>query len=128
DASDEARGVSRWLDEHLNAAEPIGVSDLVLSAMVRIGTSHRAYQRPVTPNEALVFADALRASPGTVLVQPGPRHWRLFTDLVRQHDLRAKHVPDAFLAAMALEVSATFVTRDRGFDRFPGLRMLDPLA
>ncbi len=32
-----------------------------------------------------------------------------------------------YLAAMALEQGATWVTRDRGFARFPGLRVQDPL-
>lgn len=34
----------------------------------------------------------------------------------------------AYLAALALEQGATWVTRDRRFARFPGLRVHDPLS
>lgn len=60
--------------------------------------------------------------------QPRRRHWEIFADLVRETQARANVVPDAYLAALAIENGATFVTRDRGFARFPGLRLIDPLA
>jgi len=41
---------------------------------------------------------------------------------------RANLVPDAYLAALALEKGATWLTTDRGFARFPGLRWRHPLA
>ena len=37
-------------------------------------------------------------------------------------------IPDAYLAALALEQGATLVTADRGFARYEGLRLLNPLA
>lgn len=128
DATDEARGVTAWLDGTLSRAEPVAVSEQVVSSMIRIGTNHRAYPDPVTPEQSLAFAEALLTAPGAVRVRPGPRHWSLFAGLVRRYDLRANHVPDAYLAAMALEQGATFVTRDRGFRRFDQLKVLDPLA
>lgn len=45
-----------------------------------------------------------------------------------QHGLRGNAIPDAYLAALALEQGATWVTTDRGFARYEGLRLLDPLA
>ena len=36
-------------------------------------------------------------------------------------------VPDAYLAALAIEHGATWITTDRGFARFPGLRWRLPL-
>lgn len=41
---------------------------------------------------------------------------------------RGNLVPDAFLAALAIEHRATLVTSDRGFARFPGLAWTPPLA
>lgn len=117
-----------WLAGHLDGNEGFGVSELVLSAFVRIATNHRAYSVPATPAEALAFCDAVRAAPSSQIVAPGRRHWEIFTDLVKETQSRANVVPDAYLAALAIENGATFVTRDRGFLRFPGLRILDPLA
>lgn len=62
------------------------------------------------------------------MIAAGPRHWELFADLVLLTRARANVVPDAYLAALAIEHGATLVTRDRAFARFPGLRTLDPPA
>ena len=63
-----------------------------------------------------------------VRVRAGERHWPNFRGLVEQHGLRGNDIPDAYLAALALEQGATWVTTDRGFARYEGLRLLDPLA
>jgi predicted nucleic acid-binding protein len=70
----------------------------------------------------------MRAAPASIPVAPGQRHRAIFADLVRTIHATANIVPDAYLAALAIEHGATLVTRDRGFARFPGLRLLDPLA
>ena len=43
-------------------------------------------------------------------------------------DARGNIVPDAHIAAIAIDHGATVATHDRGFARFTGLRWLDPLA
>jgi toxin-antitoxin system PIN domain toxin len=118
----------RWVTDHLGGDEPFGVSELVLSSVVRIATNHRVFAPPATVDEVLQFCDAIRAAPASVLVSPGPRHWDLFAGLCRSAQARANIVSDAYLAALAVEQGATFVTLDRGFARFAGLRLLDPLA
>ena len=75
---------------------------------------------------ATAFCKAVRTAPAATTVAPGPRHWTIFVDLCRRTRARANLVPDAYLAA--LEHGATFATSARGFVRFPGLRMLDPLT
>ncbi len=70
----------------------------------------------------------MRESPSTRIIAPGTRHWEIFADLVRSSHATANLVPDAYLAALAIENGATFVTRNRGFARFPGLRLTDPLT
>jgi uncharacterized protein len=116
-----------WLQDVLNGPEPFGVSELVLSAFVRIVTNHRVYREPTPPDTALAFCEAVLAAPSAVPVRPGPRHWGIFTDLCRATGARGNVVPDAYLAAIAVEYGATWVTTDRGFARFPGLRWRTPL-
>ena len=118
----------RWLTSRLHGPEVFGLSELVLSALVRISTNRKVFIGPATPEEALDFCAALRSGPAVTIVAPGRRHWEIFADLVRTTHATANLVPDAYLAALALENGATFVTRDRGFARFPGLRTMDPLA
>ena len=56
-------------------------------------------------------------------VAPGASAWRHFVGLVTALELRGNDVPDAWLAAQAIELDAHFVTFDRGFRRFPGLHL-----
>lgn len=128
DASPAAARVRDWLEGRLNAHEQVGLSELVLSGMIRIATTHWVFNSPSSAAEAVEFADALLSAPAATVVRPGPRHWRIFGDLVTTHRLRANDVPDAYLASLAMEAGATLVTLDRGFARFDGLRRLDPLA
>jgi predicted nucleic acid-binding protein len=86
------------------------------------------FKEPTPLDTALEFIEALRGSPATIPIAPGERHWGIFIDLCRQLDARGNRVPDAFLAAMAIEQGATFVSADRGFAGYPGLRWIDPLA
>ena len=116
-----------WLEDTLNDVEPVGVSGLVLSAFLRIVTNPRIYRVPSTPEAAVGFCDAVRAAPASVPVEPGSRHWSTFSSLVTTQRLRANDVPDAYLAALALEHDATLVTTDRGFARYGGLRLRPPL-
>jgi predicted nucleic acid-binding protein len=58
----------------------------------------------------------------------GERHWRIMRKVLSDGDARGNIVPDAHIAAIAIEHGATVATRDRGFARFKGLRWLDPLA
>lgn len=116
-----------WLQERLSGPEPFGVSELVLSSFIRIVTNHRVYREPTPPPAAYAYCEAVLSAPATVAVRPGPRHWSLFVELCRAVQARANQVPDAYLAALAIEHGATWVTGDRGFARFPGLRVAHAL-
>lgn len=116
-----------WLTAALQGIEPFGVSELVLSGFLRIVTNHRVFREPTPPAVALAFCDAVLTAPAAVAVRPGARHWEIFRRLCEQVGARANVVPDAFLAALAIEHGATWVTTDRGFARFPGLRWRLPL-
>jgi toxin-antitoxin system PIN domain toxin len=125
DDSPHAHQMRSWLDQALGGHEPIGVCELALSAMVRIVTHPRVFQHPTTPAQAIEFANALLAAPRVVSVRPAGRHWPIFAELVSAQRLRGNDVPDAYYAAIALELGATVVTADRAFARY-GVRTLDP--
>jgi toxin-antitoxin system PIN domain toxin len=128
DAAPDHGRYRSWLLAALNAEEPVGVSELVLSGFVRIVTHPRVFDPPDTVDAALTFADAVRAQPAAVPVAPGERHWAIFERLCRAAGVKGNLVPDAYLAALAIETGAEFVTADRDYARFPGLRWRHPLS
>jgi len=81
---------------------------------------------PAPIESALAFAEALRGQPNALPLAPGPRHWGVFERLCRDAGVRGNLVPDAYLAALAIEHGAELVTADRDFERFPGLRWRMP--
>ncbi len=116
-----------WLIARLGGPENVGVSELVLSAMVRIATHPRVYHHPSTLAEAFAFAEALRARPNAVPVAPGPRHWGIFRDLCQRSKAKGNLVPDTYFAALAIEWGCEWMTTDRDYARFPGLKWTHPL-
>lgn len=116
-----------WLTAALHGPEPFAVSELVLSSFARIVTNHRVYVEPTPPSVALDFCAAVLSAPSAIAVHPGHRQWRIFDSLCRDVGARGNVVPDAYLAALAIERGATWVSSDRGFARFPGLTWTTPL-
>ena len=117
-----------WLEAAAFSDEPLGLSELVLSRVVRVATHPRIFSSPAPVAEALAFARALRAQPNAVIVTPGERHWDIFDRLCRDAGARGNLVADAYLAALGIESGSEWITTDRDFSRFPGLRWRHPLA
>jgi toxin-antitoxin system PIN domain toxin len=117
-----------WLDRARTANEPLGLIDIVASGFLRVVTHPRVFQEPTPLDVAFDFLDAVRASPATLTVGAGDRHWEIFVELCRETGATGNRVPDAFLAAIAIEQNATWISADRGFSRLPGLRWEHPLA
>jgi len=116
-----------WLEAAAAGPDPIGVCELVLSGVVRVSTHPRVFDRPATPAEALDFAEWMRSLPVAVPLAPGARHWEIFARLVQRAECRGGLVSDAYLAALAIEHGCEWVTTDRDFARFHGLRWRHPL-
>jgi uncharacterized protein len=115
-----------WMRELVDGDTPFGISDLVFSGFLRIVTHPRVFSEPTPILEALAFTEELRNSAMYVSIAPGPRHWSIFTDLCRNAGVRGNLVPDAFLAAMAIESGSEWITTDRDYSRFPSLRWRTP--
>ncbi|MEW6225261.1 MAG: type II toxin-antitoxin system VapC family toxin [Chloroflexota bacterium] len=111
-----------WLESALDGDEPVGIADEVLAAFVRLVTHPRVLVRPAPVEAAFAFANAVRDAPASVPVVPGERRWTTFERLCRAAGARGNLVPDAWLAAVAMDSGAVLVTTDRDFSRFPGLR------
>ena len=115
-----------WLEAVLNGDEAFAISDLVLSGFLRVVTHPRIFALPSPPDQALEFADVIRRQPHCVPVRPGPRHWQIFTGLYRDAEVSGNLIPDTFFAALAIERGCEWITLDRDFSRFDGLRWSRP--
>ena len=117
-----------WMRALINGPEPYAVADFAVLGMVRVVTDRRFYREVAsTITDALAFADEIRNQPQAHVISPGPKFWSIFSNLCRQAEAGGKLVPDAYLAALALEHGCEVVTTDKDFRRFPGLRWRHPL-
>jgi toxin-antitoxin system PIN domain toxin len=125
DAPDHPR-FRQWLEEMISSDAAFVLSDLILSGFLRIVTHPRIFDPPTPIEDALTFVETLRAQPNAVLLIPGARHWAIFTRLCRETRARGNLIPDAYLAALAIESGCEFISTDRDFSRFPALRWRPP--
>lgn len=127
-ADDPRTGEYRaWLEEAANGAEPFGLSSTVAAGFLRIVTHPKVLTSPLTVDVALDLLDDLRGAPAVVAMEPGRQHWSIFSRLCRSVSARGNTVPDAYLASIAIEHGCLWLSADRGFARFPGLRWRHPL-
>jgi uncharacterized protein len=115
-----------FLEALVNDPAPYGMSPSVLTAVVRIATHPRIYARPSALTETLAYCRTLLDQPNCVVVVPGHRHWSLFERLCSQAAATGNLVQDAFFAALAIESGCEWVTLDRDYARFEGLRWKTP--
>jgi uncharacterized protein len=115
-----------WLQSVVDGAEAFAMSPQVLSSFIRIVTNRRIFGTPDTTENAIAFANGFLAQPHCQIVQPGQRHWGIFCELCRQAQATGDLVADAWLAALAIEHGCEWITTDRDFARFPGLRWRTP--
>lgn len=127
DSRDHAK-FRAWLEETLSSGSIFGISELILSSVVRVLTHPQIFGEPTDLDEAFQYVNSIREQPACVVVSPGERHWDIFTRLCKVADAKGNLVSDAFHAALAIESGAEWITTDRDFARFPGLRWRHPLA
>jgi uncharacterized protein len=117
-----------WLDDVVRGDERFGLSPLALAALARVTTNRRVYVNPSSFDDVFGFCEDLLGQPHCQIVEPGERHWTIFKRLCVETDTRGPRVTDAWYAALAIEWACEWVTFDRDYARFPGLRWRLPGA
>ena len=119
--------VSRaWLNGVILGQANFAISRMVLAAVVRITTNHRAYSVPSSFDDAFGFCEDILGQPHCRVVEPGERHWDIFRRLCVETNTRGPRVTDAWYAALAIEAGCEWITMDRDYARFPGLKWQVP--
>ena len=116
-----------WIETVVNGEAAYGMSPQVLSGVIRVATHPRIFARPSRLDQVTAFVSILVEQPHCQIVQPGPRHWGLFLDLCHRANATGNLVQDAWLAALAIESGCEWITTDRDFARFEGLRWRTPI-
>jgi toxin-antitoxin system PIN domain toxin len=125
--SPRQRAAASWL-EHAIAEDEVGVALTTVLAFLRICTHASVFRKSLRPADALEIVQSWLGEPSVRLVQPTDRHWTVMADLAQRGQAKGPLLMDAHLAALALEHGAALCSVDRDFSRFPGLRVVDPLA
>ena len=121
------RAYRDWLESVINTNVAYGYSDLVLSGFIRVVTHPKVFETPSSLEVAIAFAQQLRTMEHAVCLSPGSSHWDLFLRCAQSISAQGNDIADAYHAALALEWDCDWVTTDKGFRRFKGLRVRHPL-
>lgn len=122
------RQAAEWLTEALNGDRRVGLSWLTLGAFLRISTHPRAATNPLSPGEAAGFVAAWLAL-DTVWIPPASeRTASILLGLVEDAEVTGNLLPDAQLAALAIEHGLAVYSADTDFARFEDVRWINPLA
>lgn len=116
----------KWLDDRVNGVARFALVSNVMIGFLRVVTHPKIFRERSSLDQALEFCDALMSLEHVEVVGPGERHWEVVTQLCRRADARGNLLPDVWFAAVAIENGCEWVTLDRDFARFEGLRWSVP--
>jgi hypothetical protein len=116
-----------WLLSLMKGESAFGVSEQVLSSVVRLTTHPKVFKEPNTRSEVWEFVSAVREHPNARVIRAGEKHWSIFGRLCEDSNAKANLVTDAWFAALAIESGCIWITTDRDYSRFPGLKWRHPL-
>ena len=127
-AAPEHERARAWLDDRLNGTVPLGLPWPSLLAFVRLATNPLVVRHPVAAAEAWRQVEEwLECEPAWTPL-PGDGHRAIIGGFLRAPWMTSRLVPDAHLAALAIEHGLTLQSSDGDFARFPGLKWENPLA
>ena len=115
-----------WLKEQFAEGQRVGIPWPTALTFLRLVTNPRVFREPETTADAWGYLRAWLAHPQVWTPLPTERH-RDHLEALLPYATEANLVPDAHLAALALEHGLTLCSADSDFARFPGLRWLNPL-
>jgi toxin-antitoxin system PIN domain toxin len=117
-----------WWDAQLSGSEPVGLCWPVMTAFIRIATNPRLYENPLTTREASDAVQTWLEQACVRVIQPTEAHWSIFQQMLEAANATANMVPDAHLAALAVEHQCVLCSTDGDPARFPEVRWQNPLS
>lgn len=128
ESADQHERAAAWLTSVLNGSRRVGLPWQSLGAFLRIITHPRVTSRPLTGPQAWAHVEGWLAADPAWVPPATERTATAYAELAALVPITANLVPDAMLAALAMEHGLTVMTADTDFGRFPGLRWENPIA
>ena len=116
-----------WLDARLSSNDPVGLPWMSLLGFLRIVTNPRVFERPEPMHLAWNQVANWLDCKVVWIPQPTERHREVLESLLNGPGILANLVPDAHLAALAIEHGLTLCSADSDFALFQNLRWQNPL-
>jgi uncharacterized protein len=126
--ADEHASSRAWLDGQLSGSTPVGLPWVSLLGFLRIATNARAFRSPLTMTSAWRQVMDWLSAETAWAPAPTDRHAGVLGRLLSLPGVHGNLVPDAHLAALAIEHGLTLCSTDGDFARFPELTWRNPLA
>ncbi|MDO5082748.1 MAG: PIN domain-containing protein [Arachnia propionica] len=116
-----------WLRAAYASGRRLGFPWQSIGAFHRITTHPRLSPSPMTHDEAHAFISAWLTQPAAWIPSVSKRTVAIYASLASRHHVTGNLVPDAQLAALALEHSVPVVSFDGDFARFTEIQWINPL-
>ena len=117
-----------WLENQLSQPYRVGIPWPSLLAFVRLACNPAVVPAALRPAIAWQYVEEWLALDNVWVPEPGPRHATILGGFFGLSQMTGRLVPDAHLAALAVEHGLTLCSTDGDFAKFPGLDWLNPLA
>ena len=111
----------------MNGVERVGIPWAVSTGFVRLTTNPSAMSPRLSPMEAIDHVEDWFRYAHVTPIYAGSNHLTYFRRNLRATGVGGNRVPDAHIAALAMEYDAEVDSNDSDFGRFPGLRWRNPL-
>lgn len=119
---------SHWLTAVLNGERRLALPWQTIGAFLRIVTHPRVARNPLTSGDAWAHVQSWLDADPTWVPPATARTCGLLRRLLSTPSVTGNLLPDAQLAALALEHGLTVMTADTDFERFPEVRWRNPLT
>lgn len=121
------RRAREWLEAQLSAPGKVGIPWQSSLAFLRLATNPRLFGRPLGIREAWQQVAEWLEHPRVWIPEPTEDHAVILGRILGQAQATGNLVPDAHLAAIAIEHGLTVCSADSDFARFPELEWVNPL-
>jgi toxin-antitoxin system PIN domain toxin len=122
------QAAASWLDAQLNSSIIVALPWPSLLSFARLVTNPRVFERPALIKAAWDQVEQWLNCSSVRVPVPGDRHREILAELIKNSVDRADLIPDAHLAAIAIENGFLLCSSDKDFARFPGLQWRNPLS
>ena len=119
---------ARWLTAALRGNRRVGIPWQSVGAFLRISTNPRIYRNPLSAEQSWQCVRGWLAADPAWMPAASEATAAILGELVTGLRVTAGLVPDAMLAALAVEHGLTVISTDSDFARFPGVPWHNPLA